>query len=143
MTFRPARPSDAAAIAVLATQLGYPSGPEESERRLRALAERSDHAVLVAEADDGAVVAWCHVGGALPVETDPFAEILGLVVDESRRGQGIGERLVEAAADWAAGHGYRTLRVRSNVVRERTHRFYERLGFARVKSQVVFSRTLS
>lgn len=142
MIVRPARLSDAAAIAVLATQLGYPSRPEESERRLRVLAERSDHAVLVAEADGGAVIAWCHVGGALPVETEPFAEILGLVVDESQRGQGIGEKLVDAAAEWATGNGYRTLRVRSNVVRERTHRFYERLGFARVKSQVVFSRTL-
>lgn len=142
MILRPARSSDAAAVAVLATQLGYPSQPEEAERRLQALAERSDHIVLVAETDGGAVVAWCHAGGALPVETGPFAEILGLVVDESRRGQGIGEKLVEAAAEWAIGNGFETIRVRSNVVRERTHRFYERLGFARVKSQVVFSRAL-
>ena len=35
-----------------------------------------------------------------------------------------------------------TLRVRSNVVRERTHRFYERLGFARLKTQVAFARPL-
>ncbi|HEY4595273.1 MAG TPA: GNAT family N-acetyltransferase, partial [Thermoanaerobaculia bacterium] len=64
----------------------------------------------------------------------------GLVVDESRRGGGIGAALVEAAAEWAAGHGFRTLRVRSNAVRERTHAFYERLGFARTKSQIVFAR---
>ena len=143
MTLRPARPSDAAAVAALATQLGYPSRPEEAERRLQALAERSAQVVLVAETDDGAVVAWCHVGGKLSVETEPFAEILGLVVDESRRGQGIGETLVEAAAGWAARNGYKTIRVRSNVVRERTHRFYERLGFARVKTQVAFSRALA
>lgn len=142
MTLRPARPSDAAAVAVLSTQLGYPSQPDEAERRLQAFAERNDHAVLVAEADGGAVVAWCHVGGRLSIETEPFAEILGLVVDESQRGQGIGEKLVEAAAEWAVENGYKTIRVRSNVVRERTHRFYERLGFARVKSQVVLSRAL-
>lgn len=142
MLLRPARPPDAAAVAILATQLGYPSQPDEAERRLRALAERSDHLVLVAESNEGAVVAWCHVGGRPSVETEPFAEILGLVVDESLRGQGIGETLVEAATQWAAGNGYRTIRVRSNVVRERTHRFYERLGFARMKSQVVFIRAL-
>jgi GNAT superfamily N-acetyltransferase len=62
------------------------------------------------------------------------------VVDEARRGGGLGAKLVAAADEWAAGHGFRTLRVRSNVVRERTHRFYERLGFARIKSQVVFAR---
>lgn len=142
MILRPARPSDAAAVAALAIQLGYPSQPEEAERRLQALAERSDHAVLVAETDDSAVVAWCHVAGRLSVETEPFAEILGLVVDESQRGRRIGEKLVEATAEWAIGKGYKTLRVRSNAVRERTHRFYERLGFSRVKSQVVLSRAL-
>ena len=54
---------------------------------------------------------------------------MALVVDESRRGLGIGAALVDAALDWAAGQGFDTLRVRSNVVRERTHAFYERLGF--------------
>jgi GNAT superfamily N-acetyltransferase len=71
---------------------------------------------------------------------EPCAMIRGLVVDASRRGGGIGAALVEAASGWAAGHGFRTLRVRSNSVRERTHAFYERLGFARTKSQVVFAR---
>jgi hypothetical protein len=70
MPLHPARPSDAAAVAALATQLGYPSRPEEAERRLQALAERSDQVVLVAETDDGAVVAWCHVGGKLSVESE-------------------------------------------------------------------------
>jgi GNAT superfamily N-acetyltransferase len=139
MTIRPAEPADAAAIAGLATQLGYPTTPEEAGPRLRDVASRPENAVLVAEAD-GAVAGWIHVAGSHHVETAAFAEILALVVDESRRGGGLGAGLVEAAADWAARHGFRTLRVRSNVVRERTHAFYERLGFARTKSQVVFAR---
>jgi GNAT superfamily N-acetyltransferase len=136
---RSAEPSDAAAIAGLATQLGYPTTPEEAASRLRDVASRPENAVLVAEAE-GAVAGWIHVAGSHHVETTAFAEILALVVDESRRSGGLGAGLVEAAADWAARHGFRTLRVRSNVVRERTHAFYERLGFARTKSQVVFAR---
>jgi PhnO protein len=66
--------------------------------------------------------------------------IRGLVVDETRRSAGIGAALVEAAAEWTARHGFRTLRVRSNVVRERTHGFYERQGFTRAKSQLVLER---
>jgi N-acetylglutamate synthase-like GNAT family acetyltransferase len=141
MNIRPARPDDAAAIADLATQLGYPTDPEEAERRLRDVTSRPENAVLVAEID-GAVIGWIHAAGTHTVETEPFAEIRALVVDKARRGGGLGAALVEAANEWAAGHGFRTLRVRSNVVRERTHRFYERLGFARIKSQVAFARPI-
>jgi GNAT superfamily N-acetyltransferase len=139
MTLREARPEDAAAIAVLATQLGYPSTAGQAEARLRDVASRPENAVLVAEID-AVVTGWIHVAGTHSVDSDPFAAILALVVDENRRGQGIGAQLVEAAAEWARRHGFRMLRVRSNVVRERTHAFYERLGFARIKSQVVFAR---
>jgi GNAT superfamily N-acetyltransferase len=139
MTIRPATPADVPKLADLTTQLGYPTSPEQAEERLRDLASSPEDAVLVAEAD-GEVTGWIHVSALRSLELDPCAMIQGLVVDASRRGGGIGAALVEAAAEWAAGHGFRTLRVRSNSVRERTHAFYERLGFARTKSQVVFAR---
>ena len=141
MIIRPARISDAAAIAGLATQLGYPTRPEEAEPRLRDVTSQPENAILVADWD-GAVVGWIHVAGSHHVETESFAAILALVVDEARRSGGIGAALVEAASEWGAQQGFRTLRVRSNVVRERTHAFYERLGFARIKSQVVFARPI-
>ena len=140
MTIRPARISDAAIIADLATQLGYPTRPEEAEARLRDLVDREDGAVLAAE-EGGTVIGWGHVVGARRIELGPFAELVALVVDESRRGLGTGAALVAAALDWAARQGFDTLRVRSNVVRERTHAFYERLGFTRTKSQVMFARS--
>ncbi len=138
MTIRTARPEDAPAIAVLATQLGYPTSPEQAEARLGDVLNRPDGAVLVAEGEEGAPIGWTHVVGAHRVENDPFAEIVAMVVDEGHRSQGIGAALVEAAVDWASRNGFRTVRVRSNVVRERTHAFYERLGFGRTKAQVVF-----
>jgi GNAT superfamily N-acetyltransferase len=142
MTVRAAQVSDAAAIAILTTQLGYPTRPEETEARLRDVLDRPDGAVLVAE-EEGTVIGWIHVVGTHSIETAPFAVIAGLVVDEARRSRGIGAALVEAAAAWAARQGYGTLRVRSNVVRERAHAFYERLGFSRTKNQVVLVRQLS
>lgn len=142
VSIRTARLEDAPAIAVLATQLGYPTSAEQAEARLRDVLSRSDGAVLVAEDEDGAVIGWVHVTGAYGVQNDPFAEIAAMVVDENRRSQGIGAALVEAAADWASQNGFRTVRVRSNVVRERTHAFYERLGFRRTKTQVVFAKPI-
>lgn len=142
MTLRPARLEDAPAIAVLATQLGYPTRTEQAQARMRGVLDRSDGAVLVSE-EEGTVTGWIHVIGAFRIENDPFAEIAALVVDENRRGRGTGARLVEAAIDWAVRHGFRTIRVRSNTARERTHAFYERLGFQRTKTQVSFSKPIS
>jgi GNAT superfamily N-acetyltransferase len=141
MEIREATVEDAGKLAALSIQLGYSTTAEDVAGRLRALRERPDNAVFVAE-EDGMVAGWLHVSGMLFLESPPFAEVAGLVVDEARRGQGVGKRLVEAAARWAAAHGYRNLRVRSNVIREDAHRFYEREGFRRVKSQVVLDLQL-
>ena len=141
MIVRLARHHDALAIAALTTQLGYPTRPEEAEHRLRDVMGRPGGAVLVAE-DEGEVVGWIQVAGNHTIETEPFALIVGLVVDETRRSRGIGASLVDAAAEWATGQGYGAIRVRSNVVRERAHAFYDRLGFSRAKSQVVFVKRL-
>jgi len=141
MNVREATLSDAAALAALSTQLGYPSTPDQTAERLRLLRERPANAVLVAE-EGGVLVGWLHVCAMLFLESPPFAEVAGLVVDEAHRGKGVGKLLLEAAARWAMERGYDKLRVRSNVVREDAHRFYEREGFRRVKTQVVLDRGL-
>ena len=138
MNIREATASDAAVLAALSTQLGYPAQPEEAAERLSALGAG---ALLVAE-EDGSVLGWIHVCGIRFFQSPPFAEIGGLVVDEAARGRGVGRLLLEAAVRWAAEQGYGKLRVRSNVVREDAHRFYEREGFQRVKTQAVFDRRL-
>ncbi|MFP5284848.1 MAG: N-acetyltransferase family protein [Thermoanaerobaculia bacterium] len=142
MTLRPARDSDAPALAVLTTQLGYPTGPEEAAARLRALQGSPGDAVLVAVPEEGEVIGWIHVTAVRGLELPPYALIVGLVVDEDHRGRGIGEELVEAAAEWARRNGCDTLRVRSNTVRVRAHAFYERLGFTRQKTQVSLVRRI-
>ena len=142
MTIREARFSDAPSLAVLSGQLGYPMQTEETEERLRVLQTSDTDAILVAESDEGDVVGWIHLSGALRLETGRYAEIAGLVVDEAWRSRGVGAALVEAGAEWAAGRGYQTFKVRSNIIRERAHAFYERLGFAHSKTQVVLVRRL-
>src|SRR4051794_33448421 len=99
MTIRPARLADAPAIAILTTQLGYPTNPAETEERLGGLLEQADGVVLVAE-EAGEVIGWGHVVGAMRLETGRTAELVGLVIDESHRGRGTGAALVQAATDW-------------------------------------------
>lgn len=141
MNVREAKESDAARLAVLSVQLGYPTTPEQAVERLRVLRDRPENEVLVAE-DGGTVVGWLHVCVMRFFESPPFAEVGGLVVDEAFRGRGAGKLLLDAAARWAAERGFGKLRVRSNTVRTDAHRFYERESFRKVKTQVVLDRDL-
>lgn len=141
MLVRAARPADIAAMAQLSGQLGYPVDAVAFGERLAHLAARPENGIFVAELDGG-VVGRIHVGGRILLESEPFAEILGLIVDEGFRQRGIGARLVAACLDWAGTHDWSTVRVRSNMIRVDAHRFYEGQGFSCSKNQSVFVRPI-
>jgi hypothetical protein len=50
--------------------------------------------------------------------------------------------LVERGEEWARQRRLAVIGVRSNIIRERTHAFYERLGYAATKTQKVFRKML-
>jgi GNAT superfamily N-acetyltransferase len=139
---RPARLEDAEALANLADQLGYPSTVERVRRRFEVLAEKPDeNAVFVAEAN-GKILGWVHAHVYALLVDDPETEIGGLVVDESARGQRVGERLMQAAEAWTLEKGCSSVYVRSNVIRTRAHEFYKRNGYTIIKSQYAFRKNL-
>ena len=142
MRVRPMTESDARAAADLSGQLGYPSTAEQIRRRLGRLSGDPESAVFVTESGDGRVVGWVHVVGRCFLELDPYAELGGLVVDAAARREGTGRALVSAAEEWAAGRGYVTMRVRSNMKRVEARPFYEGAGYAIVKSQNVYEKTI-
>ncbi len=142
MRVRTMTAADSAAVAALATQLGYPSSAEMIGRRLRLMAGDADHGLFVAEGPAGRVAGWVHVHGQRLLEAEPFAEIGGLVVDEACRGQGYGRALLAEAERWAAARGYAEVCVRSNATRLEAHRFYRGLGYALVKAQQVFRKAV-
>lgn len=141
IVIRPAQPGDAATLTDLTEQLGYPASVHAIAARLANLLGLPEHALFVATADDQ-VRGWVHVFKAHRLETDDCAEIGGLVVDTAWRGQGVGKSLMAAAETWARSLALTKVRVRSNIVREGAHRFYERLGYASLKRSTVFTRSL-
>jgi GNAT superfamily N-acetyltransferase len=141
LRIRPAGPDDAERIAALATQLGYPSTPAQADARLERLLRDEEHGVFVAESF-GLVVGWVHVFVKHLLESDPEAEIGGLVVDESYRGAGAGKLLMERAEEWARAKGLKSVYLRSNVIRQEAHVFYVKLGYHIVKTQTAFRKTL-
>ena len=139
---REARLSDAAALAPLSGQLGYPATAREVEARLERLVNDPAQAVFVVEIEKK-IAGWIHVMDSVTVESGPAVEIRGLVVDEAQRGGGLGRSLVERGEAWARQRGVGTMTVRSNVVRAAAHAFYERLGYAVVKTQRAFRKRLA
>ena len=89
---RAVRAGDAAAVAALAEELGYPTAAEEMAPRITALASSPEDAVFVAVLGL-TPVAWIHVACVTLLESPRYAEIRGLVVTSSLRGRGIGKRI--------------------------------------------------
>jgi ribosomal protein S18 acetylase RimI-like enzyme len=137
LEIRSARASDVETLALLLEQLGYPADPPEIRARLEGL--RDDSRVIVAATERGLL-------GFVAVEIAPDfivgkrATILGLVVADGSRSEGIGAALLAAAETWAFEREAALVSVRSNVIRDGAHRFYERQGYRRIKSQHVFEK---
>lgn len=101
------------------------TNPDEVARLL------SDGALILAELD-GVVVGSVHVSRL----GDGVGELGMLVADRAYRGLGIGSALVEAAEQWALGHGCHTMRLEILTPRHWKHpskeflkAWYGRIGY--------------
>jgi GNAT superfamily N-acetyltransferase len=138
---RRAKMKDAARLAELAGELGYPTTTAQMKRRLKQIKPASQHAVLVAvRADGNEIVGWLHLSVEPLLEVDMRGEVNGLVVGESYRSLGAGAELLAAAEKWARKQGCKSISLRSNVIRERAHKFYERHGYEHYKTQKAFRK---
>lgn len=142
LKIRRAKTEDAARLRELTAQLGYPATPAEIRKRIHGIRSAAQHALFLAETKDAGVIGWIHVSKQPLLEAEIVAQINGLVVAEGHRSLGTGARLLAAAEDWARKHGCKGMVVRSNIIRERAHQFYERNGFEHYKTQKTFRKPL-
>jgi GNAT superfamily N-acetyltransferase len=130
---RPARGSEIDAVMAMFEWLFEPPGytPRwwDDTRARRALAEAVEagtSAVLVAEDDAGGLVGL--ISAYLDLHSIRFGLrcwVEDLAVDPSRRSEGIGRALLEAAMDWARDRGATHLELDTGLAREDARRFYE------------------
>ncbi len=104
--------------------------------------ESAEHGVFLAELADGQIGGWIGVFVYRSVEAEARAEVSGLVVDAASRSQGIGQQLLDRAEQWAREKRCRAIGLRTNVVRERAHAFYERQGYEHTKTQRSYRKSL-
>ena len=110
--------------------------------RLKRVLRDKSGACFLAETLQDSVIGWVHVSVTPLLEVERRAEVNGLVVDERVRSRGAGARLLDTAERWARKMGCAGMSVRSNVIRERAHRFYLRQGYEHYKTQKALRKTL-
>ncbi len=97
----------------------------------KARLSRAEGIAWIAE-DEGRMVGYllgCLNQSAEYSRPEVTAEIECLYVDPSRRGEGIGGRLIERFEAWAQAAGARRLRVTVSAANRSALRFYRRRGF--------------
>lgn len=139
---RRAQRGDAGRIATLTCQLGYPATTRQIAKRLSLVLEESASACFVAVKREEGVVGWVHASTTPLLDVQRCAEVNGFVVDEKSRNEGVGCLLLEAVEKWAHKIGCKSMSVKSNVIRDRAHRFYLKHGYEHYKTQKAFRKAL-
>ena len=132
---------DAESVNKLSRQLGYVMRIEQTLANIKSVLATKGHTAFVAIHENN-IIGWIGVAEALQIESAPFCEIRGLVVDENYRGHGVGKLLIERVKQWAKETGNNTLRLRTNMIRLEAHLFYRHVGFKEVKEQKVFEMNI-
>jgi GNAT superfamily N-acetyltransferase len=140
---RHATERDADAIAKLANDLGYLTDPDGVRTGIVALSFSKSDSLFVATDSSDLPVGWLHAHSAYLLVSGIRVEILGLVVSNVVRRQGVGRALVTAAERWAASIGAKAVVVRSSVRRVESHAFYPAIGYETIKTQTVYRKPMT
>lgn len=137
MIVRPVRLDDAAAIAGLLGELGYPSQAAATDERLEVVLGFDDAGVLVVEADRQVVAVGAYqLIHALERRRD-MCRLTSLVVRADHRRRGAARAVVAAIESIAREAGCFRLEVTTQVHREDAVGFYESIGFAERRYRLV------
>lgn len=139
---RRAHPEDQSAARALMEELGYPSTPAAFADAFGDVLARDDHAVFIA-AVNGHPSGLAHVGLLPSLEGGTYSQLLALVVRAEVRNLGLGARLLETVESWSRKQGCHLITLRSRIHRTDAHRFYERHGYERIKTQYAFTKRLT
>lgn len=133
---------DASQLAELCGQLGYPVSVEDVRIHLEHILPDDTQRIWVAETDGSTLVGWIHGIKQWLLESPPRVELGGLVVRDGYRHLGVGGQLLEMAEKWASEEGCFEVHLRSNIIRNAAHVFYQNHGYAQIKTQYAFSKPI-
>lgn len=132
---------DAERIMILSELLGYPLKENRFCENLKKLINHPQHLILVI-CINSKVYGFIHLCEVINIITDPYCEIMALIIDEEKRGMGLGRLLLEESIEWVKNKKICTIKVSSNIVRIKAHGFYIKNNFQLIKTQHFFIKNL-
>ncbi len=139
---RQAEIKDSERITILCEQLGYPATQEQIKQRLGKIQNNDFYILYVATLANEYVIGWAQAHIYDLIVTSTQAILLGLVVDEDYRYNGVGKLLMQQIEKWAYEVGCEGVQVRSSIRRKEAHLFYEKIGYINSKEQKAFHKAL-
>ena len=140
MNIRLAALEDISAIHFLnkdALHYDYPL--KEAKQHLRYLLSSPTNRLFVAEIEED-VVGYVHAAEHISLYGPRLVNILALAIRSDVQRKGIGKALMEQAEHWANATGAAGIRLNSGESRTEAHRFYEHIGFKKIKNQTSFRK---
>ena len=115
------------------------NNPPPSREALAALIGSETSYLMIARYPDkqAPILGAAHLT-VYPVPTGIRAIIEDVIVDESARGHGIGQELVQRLLDIARERGAKGVSLTSNSKREAANRLYQRMGFVRRETNAYY-----
>jgi GNAT superfamily N-acetyltransferase len=131
LMIRNAVKEDVAQMAILMTQLGYPTIEKDMRIRLDRINEHPDYCTLVALAGNEIVGLAGMQKGLYYEYNAEYLRLLVFVVKQSCRKQGIGGQLLKACEQYASTNALNAIVLTSSnrAEREAAHAFYQKNGF--------------
>ncbi|WP_195428229.1 GNAT family N-acetyltransferase [Clostridium sp. D46t1_190503_E9] len=129
--------SDYRDIYLLNKELGYLYPEEKVREKIKYIIENKKDIILVAYIENN-IIGYIHGGEYELLYSDSLINILGFVVKESYRKNGVGTALINKLEEIARENKFSGIRLVSGIDRENAHRFYERNGYIYRKEQKNF-----
>ena len=140
---RSATVRDASEIARLLTQLGHPTTQHEVEHRWGEWEEQGNSALVVGD-DASTLLGLCQLHQTFVLHRPrPVGRITALIVDATRRGEGIGRALVAAAEARMVSAGCGLMEITSNARRGDAHAFYESISYEKTSVRLAKDMTVT
>lgn len=132
ITIRDANEADIETLALLMTDLSYPTTTAEMQERFSGIVIHPDYKTILAELDGEIVgMAGLHKGHFYE-KNGMYLRVLAFVVKQTARNRGIGKVLIKATENWAVEQGLNCVIINSGNRPDRSdaHVFYQKMGYA-------------
>ena len=115
----------------------YLFSEEKVKEKIEIITKKTRDIIFVCE-QNNEVIGYIHGNPYELLFSDPLVNVLGFVVKEKYRNQGVGSILIERLEQWGKNNGFSGIKLLSHPSRIHAHRFYERRGYMFTKDQKNF-----